>query len=171
MFSGDPEQVKAQLADIAARAEKRAEQFTSVRQQMESATITEKEPDGSVEATVRASGALVELKLSDRVRNMQPSQIATRVSRTIQKAQSRIGERAQEIISANGVDGDPATKTILDRFAGQYPVPTEESSSSSAPFGTRGGHPERPKRDAQSRFLEPDLDDVDWRPGPDTRRG
>lgn len=128
LLSGGPEEIRRKLNAMVQDAERRSERFSAVRQQIESSTIDEESPDGAVRVSVRASGALAGLQLSDRVRQLAPSQIASLVMATVGRAQGKIAQRVRQIAEDNGVGADPATATMVARFTDEFPESEPEES-------------------------------------------
>lgn len=101
-----------QVDDAVELAIRRKERFSQAEQQIEQLVVTEVSPDGAARATVRSSGALVGIELSDRVRTMPPRQLASLVETCVQRAQAGVAQRVTEILNS-AMPGDPLTEELV----------------------------------------------------------
>ncbi|MFI7599944.1 YbaB/EbfC family nucleoid-associated protein [Actinoplanes sp. NPDC049681] len=78
-----------------------------------------------VEVTVDAQGALVDLRLGPRIRQVDPEVVARTIMTTIQQARRRAADRAQEIIAETVGTESPAARAIAaqvgERLRGAAP--------------------------------------------------
>ncbi|KAA9157924.1 YbaB/EbfC family nucleoid-associated protein [Amycolatopsis acidicola] len=162
LLSGGPEEIKRKLRAIADEAKAKSERFTAVRRQVETSVIDEESPDGVVRVSVRASGALAGLHLSERARGLAPAQLAELVMATVARAQGKIAARVQQIARDNGVGEDPATTTMVARFTEEFPEP-EPSGPPAGPGEMRlGGIEDEPAPKPSRPATPPDEDDGYW---------
>ncbi|HEX5995900.1 MAG TPA: YbaB/EbfC family nucleoid-associated protein [Jiangellales bacterium] len=97
-------------SSLAARAAKTSE----LSQQLAGLTATAHSEDGSVEATVEASGVLLGLRLDDQIRAQAASRTAEQILATIRAAHETAVRQASAItVEALGED-DPAGRAIVD---------------------------------------------------------
>lgn len=139
-FTGDPVDTKRKLDKMVQDAQTRMQQFAVVRKQIESATVTAEV--GAARATVRSTGGLSGLVLSEQARGMSPSQIANEVLAAVQRAQAGIQGKVQEIVSENDAVDDSAGQAVVDSFTGRYPQPSSPAASYQDPEELRIGHPD-----------------------------
>lgn len=125
LLAGGADEISRKLREVVATAQHRADSYSAVRQQVQSTTISEQSSDGSVRVTVSASGSLTGLELSERLTGTPPADIARTVMAAVRRAQGRIADQVRQIAEDNGVGDDPATTSMLSRFAEQFP-PDEE---------------------------------------------
>lgn len=163
LLSGGPDEIKRKLRAMAEAAKAKSERFGAVRRQVESSVIDEESPDGVVKVSVRASGALAGLQLSDRARELSPPQLASLVMATVGRAQGRIAGRVRQIARDNGVGEDPATSTMVARFAEEFPEP-DPAENPAGPGEMRLGklEDEPAPPPPPSRQAPPDEDDGYW---------
>jgi hypothetical protein len=121
-LEGDPERITRDLDALVEQSQRRFESFTAAQQQIDHVTVTERSPDGSVQVTVRSSGALTDLVLSDRIRSMPPRQVAATILSCVQVAQARIVDHAAAILQ-NKAPGDPLAAEFLADARQQFPTP------------------------------------------------
>lgn len=131
----------------AAAAHQDAQRHLEVQQRVAAVTITGASRDGLVRVTVDATGAVRDLEISDRVRDLSGTAVASAVLSTMRRAQARIAGQVGEIAQRSGVDGAALVSSYRQRF----PEPPPESSW--APRHTTAPPPRR---------QEPVQDDDDW---------
>lgn len=78
-----------------AKARERAEM---VREKLPSVSVDARSPDGAVSLTVNADGMLTGLRMTDRVRDLAPAEIADAVLRTYGAAQRDAASRVAELL-------------------------------------------------------------------------
>jgi DNA-binding protein YbaB len=161
VLAGSHDEIKRKLSAIAASAERRAQAFSAVRRQIDSSTISETSPDGGVRVSVQASGALRDLQLNERVSGLPPAQLAALVMATVRRAQGRIVERVQQIAQDNDVADDPASVTMVERFAEQFPA-SEQDSSEAGQLSLGTLEDDEPKRAPAPKPPAPPGGDEDW---------
>lgn len=116
----DAQSTLTRLADLRAKAERVA--------------VTERSPDGSVTATVNASGVLTDLRITDKLSGQPGARIAEQVLVTMRRAQSRIAGTMSEVMRETVGDDKEVVDGVLaayhDRFAEpvapQRPASVEE---------------------------------------------
>jgi hypothetical protein len=121
-----------QLEDVVEQAIRRHEVFSAADREIDALTVTERSPDGSVEVTVRSSGALMELTCTDRIRTMPPQQVAATVRACVQAAQAGIARRVQEILR-QAAPGDPLVDELVAQADKAFAPPP---AAPSTPPGT-----------------------------------
>src|SRR5439155_21885349 len=94
MWGGDPELdldgAERWIGDWQAGIEERAARARALSSRLADVTATAISRDGLVEATVAASGAVVDLRLDERIRNRPAAETARQVLDTIGAAQAEL---------------------------------------------------------------------------------
>src|SRR2546425_277225 len=111
MDSPETEAMRA-LEDSIARTEQTYEQYAAARRGIEALTAVGRSRDGVAQATVRSSGAVVEILLTDRARSLSPQQIAADVLAAVQQAQSAIVDDVESVLRAT-VDDEELTQDVV----------------------------------------------------------
>ena len=156
---GDLESTRERLREMARQAELRSQQFARVRDDIQALTVTEQSARGAVRATVQASGALSDLRMTDEVSRMRPNQIAAEVLACIRRAQARLADRVRDVVTENVPGDDPAGRRIVDQYRAQFPEPEPEPQP--APAGAMRLVPEETEQPPPVRPVRRP------RPGPD----
>src|SRR5689334_30772 len=91
-----------QAADVAGKARR----YQDIRESLAKVFVTETSPEGTVTVTVDASGLMTDLRVEDRGAPLPGREVAARVLATLRRAQSKLPERAAEVIRS--VEDDPA---------------------------------------------------------------
>ncbi|MEO3748838.1 YbaB/EbfC family nucleoid-associated protein [Plantactinospora sp. B5E13] len=87
------------------------------------ARMTAADDDGLVEVTIDATGRLVDLRLSERTRQVSTDVVARTIMQTIAVAGRQLGERAQQIIAETVGTDSPAGYEIAERVGRQLRMP------------------------------------------------
>lgn len=128
-FAAD--EVMRQLDDSVELAIRRYEQFSEAERRIDAMTVTERSPDGVVEVTVRANGALAGLELTEAARTMQPRHLAAVIQRCVQQAQAGVATRTEEILRATA-PGDPLTDELAATVHKAFAPPEVSPAAPSA---------------------------------------
>lgn len=114
-----------QLDDWEASLAERAAKTSELSQQLAGLTATARSQDGSVEATVDASGVLAGLRLDDQIRAQPASRTAEQILVTMRAAHKKAVRQANAaIVEALGRD-DPAAQAIIDSYQRRLRGPSE----------------------------------------------
>ena len=117
------------IDDWERNATEKAARFQRMAEQVEQVSITESVANGAVRVTVGHNGLPTDIAMTDGVRSMEPSEIASNVMAAIRKAQSRYPGRLAEILAETvGVD-DPASRHILAKAEENFPAAPEEEEA------------------------------------------
>jgi DNA-binding protein YbaB len=146
------------IDDWERNATEKAARFQRMAEQVEQVTITESVANGAVSVTVGHNGLPTDIRMTDGVRSMEPSEIAGNVMAAMRKAQSRYPERLAAILADTVGEEDPAAQHILAKAHESFPsVPDEE--------------PETPRRQERMSIGHVEEDDVmpPPRPAPPAR--
>lgn len=110
---------ESSLADRAARTSELSQWLAHI-------TATARSDDGSVEATVDASGALTALRLDEQIREQPASRTAEQILGTVRAAHEyAVREASAATVEALGED-DPAGQAIIDAYERRLRRPSED---------------------------------------------
>lgn len=113
------------MRQFAEQTERRAAQFRQAGERAEQATVTEQSTDGSITVRVAASGALTDLRLTNRIRKQDASQTAAQIMRLVQRAQAGIAERVRDIVEETVSDDSDLSRQlatrVVDSFRQRFP--------------------------------------------------
>ena len=96
------------VEDWSAAATARAAKAQALADQAAQVSVSAANPDGSVEVTVTASGAMTDLRLSEAIRKRPADEVAADILATMRRAQAKLAARMAEI-AAETVGSDSAT--------------------------------------------------------------
>ncbi|WP_024877376.1 YbaB/EbfC family nucleoid-associated protein [Saccharomonospora piscinae] len=153
MLNQDPGEAGEQFERLAAELQRKAQRYTSLRQQLDSAGVTERSPGGEVAVTVDGNGVLTGLDLSERTRGMDPSAVSATIMASLRQAQARLREQVSELVQET-VGDDPAGNNIVAQYAERFPDPVDGEDAPGQQSSP--GSPPRPS----------DRDDDDFGGGP-----
>lgn len=131
---GDP---AARLDRWAAEAKAKAQRYQAMRAQVGQVSVTESSKDGTVTVTVDSAGNVTDLRITDNVKEMSGSQVASAVLLTLRKAQSRLPEKLAEVMSGTIGDDQQTMNTIVGTYRAKFPEPEPEPEGESAPERVR----------------------------------
>lgn len=126
------------LRQHAAEVTRKDQRYQEMREDLAKMSVTETSPDGSVTLTVDAGGVLTDLRLGDEDERPPSPEIAATVLITLRRAQSRLPERAAEIIGAMESDPDAVDLALSGRRERFPEMPAEFPASVRAENGSRG---------------------------------
>ncbi len=110
----DPEGARDRLAVWKGRIDKLATDTQTMSDRLQGLRITAHDPNGLAEVTVDSTGALVELRLTDRIQRVPPTTVAQTIMATIGDAKSKLADRSQEIISDTVGTESAAARAIAE---------------------------------------------------------
>ncbi|MET0135679.1 MAG: YbaB/EbfC family nucleoid-associated protein [Kibdelosporangium sp.] len=115
----DPDGARERLAAWKGRIDKLAADTRTMSDRLREVRVTASDPAGLAEVTVDSTGALVDLRLTDRIQRTAPAAVARAVMTTLGDARSKLADRSQEII-ADTMGTDSATgRAIADSVGRQ----------------------------------------------------
>lgn len=133
---GDLERLTANLRRFSEDTQRRAAQFQQVADSLGETSVTEHGESGAVRATVSASGALTDLELTERARELPATQLASAIMGCVQRAQARIADRAQQIVDETVSDDSPQAahiaQNIVAGFRDRFPAPAAPATAEPA---------------------------------------
>jgi len=115
-------------ADQAAKAREMADQVGTVQ-------TSASNKDGSVTVTVVASGAMVDLRLSDQIRRYSAGELANEILTVMRAAQARLTSQVSEITARTLGPDSEAGRAIVGAFQQRFP---EAAGSASEDDGGGG---------------------------------
>ncbi|HEY6424638.1 MAG TPA: YbaB/EbfC family nucleoid-associated protein [Pseudonocardiaceae bacterium] len=120
MFGTDPDEAQRQLSQWAQGFADKAEQFGAMRAQVEQVQVTESSTDGAVRVTVDSSGALTDLALTDKIRDMASSEVAAQVMACTRRAQQRLAGRVREAMAATVGGEQQVIEHVVSGYRERY---------------------------------------------------
>lgn len=115
----DPEGARERLEAWKGRIDKVAADTKAMSDRFQALQVTATDRAGMVEVTVDSSGALVGLRLTDKIERVAPTDIASTIMDTIRQAKAELADRSQEIIEETVGTESPAAREIAERV-GQH---------------------------------------------------
>lgn len=120
MFDADPDQMQRRLSQWTQGFAERAEQFRTMRAQVEQVQVTESAPDGTVRVTVDSSGILTDLALTDKIRDMPPPELAAQVMACLRRAQQQLAPRVQEAMQATVGGEESLVENVVSGYRERF---------------------------------------------------
>lgn len=131
---GAPQDEGAEALDRwVAENEAKAQRFQQMRDGVQQVSTTETSRDGIVTVTVDAAGNMTDLQITDGVKQLSGSKVASQVLGTMRRAQSRLAEQVAEVVSATVGDDRSTMDTMLSSYRGKFPEPEDDEQD----FGRR----------------------------------
>jgi DNA-binding protein YbaB len=125
-FGGDGARTEQQLNKWAADIAAKAEQYQDVSREVAALTVREASRDNVVEVTVDARGAVTDLRISDRVRELSGNEIASLVLGTMRCAQHRITDKVAEAMAPMAAQDPKTVQTVVAGYEERFPEPPPE---------------------------------------------
>ncbi|MGW4945114.1 YbaB/EbfC family nucleoid-associated protein [Actinoplanes sp. NPDC004185] len=116
----------AALDRLAARKDRIDRLATGTRAmsvQLDRLRVSATDDTGTVEVTVDAQGALVDLRLSRGIQKLEPERVAEAIMTTIREAEGRIAGRAQETVAETIGTESPAARAIAAQIGERLSTP------------------------------------------------
>ncbi|ANZ40184.1 hypothetical protein BBK82_33295 [Lentzea guizhouensis] len=104
----DPGGAVERLTAWKGRIDKLAADTRAMSERIQQVRVVVADPGGLAEVTVDSTGALVDLRLTDRIQRTRPEAVAQAVLTTLTTARRQLAERSREIV-ADTVGTDSAT--------------------------------------------------------------
>ncbi|MER5388797.1 YbaB/EbfC family nucleoid-associated protein [Saccharopolyspora sp. NPDC002686] len=126
-IGADPDEAERRIQEWAKGFEEKAQRYQAIQAETEQLRLTAASSDGRVKVTVRADGSITDLELTDKVRSMPPSELASQILSTMHKAQSDIAGKVGETMTAHLGDEDRETRAMmLDNLRERFPEQPED---------------------------------------------
>jgi DNA-binding protein YbaB len=128
----DPEGARERLAAWKGRIDKLAADTQVMSDRLREVRVTKRDQGGLAEVTIDSTGALTDLRLTDRIRDEDPATVSRTIMATIREAKNDLADRSQEIIAETVGTESPAARAIADSV-GQHlrggPAPEAAATS------------------------------------------
>ncbi|PKW14253.1 YbaB/EbfC family nucleoid-associated protein [Saccharopolyspora spinosa] len=128
----DPDSAHERLAAWKDRIDKLAADTRAMSERLQEVRVTASDPNGLTEVTIDSTGALVDLRLTDRMRRTSPDVVARTIMATLGEAKNKLADRSQEIIADTVGTESPAARAIADSV-GQHLRSGPAPESAAAP--------------------------------------
>jgi DNA-binding protein YbaB len=115
----DPDGARERLTAWKGRIDKLAADTQSMSDQLRGVRITASDPTGLVDVTVDSTGALVDLRLTDRMQRTAPAVVSQAILATLADARNKLADRSQEIIADTVGTESAAARAIADSVGRQ----------------------------------------------------
>lgn len=128
----DPDSAHERLAAWKDRIDKLAADTQAMSERLQEVRVTASDPNGLTEVTIDSTGALVDLRLTDRMQRTSPDVVARTIMATLGEAKNKLADRSQEIIADTVGTESPAARAIADSV-GQHLRSGPAPESAAAP--------------------------------------
>lgn len=108
----DPEAARARLAAWKNQVEVLSADTRTMSDRLRRLRVSASDPSGLAEVTIDSNGAIVDLRLTELIRDSAPSVVAQTIMATIGAARNKLADQSQEII-ADTVGTESATARAL----------------------------------------------------------
>lgn len=147
-LGADPDEAERRIHEWAQGFADKAERYRAAQEQTDQLRLTAASQDGRIKVTVRADGSVTDLEFTDKVRQMQPSELAAQILSTMHRAQADIASRVGDVMTEHLGDEDQQTRSMMldnlrERFPEQ-PAGEEPAESSTWDGPEEEGSPEPP---------------------------
>lgn len=110
----DPDGARERLAAWKGRIDKLAADTRAMGEQLRGVRVTASDPGGLAEVTVDSTGAMVDLRLTDKIERVAPAVVARTILATLGDAKGKVADRTQEIIADTMGPDSAAGKAIAE---------------------------------------------------------
>jgi DNA-binding protein YbaB len=125
-FGGDAAHTEQQLNKWAADITANAQRFQDISREVAALHVRETSRDNVVEVTVDARGAVTDLRISDRAREMSGQELTALVLGTMRRAQHKITERVADAMAPMAQKDPQTVRTVVDGYQQRFPEPPPE---------------------------------------------
>lgn len=122
----DPDGARERLTAWKGRIDKLAADTKSMSDQLQNVQVTATDPNGLTEVTVDSTGALVGLRLTDRIQRTDPNVVAQAIMGTLRDAKNKVADRSQEIIAETVGTESAAARAIAESVDRQLRTPDDD---------------------------------------------
>lgn len=123
VFGVDAARTEQEIAKWAAGVSTRAQQLQAASQQVANVSVREVSREGIVTVTVDATGAVTDLLISDRIRELSGPEATALVLGTMRTAQSKITAEVAEVMTANVPDSPETVRAVVASYEQRFPEP------------------------------------------------
>ena len=115
----DPDGARERLVAWKGRIDKLAADTLAMSHRLQGVRVTESDPTGLAEVTVDSTGALVDLRLTDRIQRVAPTVVAQTILATLAGARKKLADQSEAIIAETVGTDSPAGRAIAERVGRQ----------------------------------------------------
>jgi DNA-binding protein YbaB len=115
----DPDGARDRLAAWKGRIDQLAADTKAMSDRLQELRVTVADGNGLAEVTVDSAGALVDLRLGQRIQRVAPDVAARTIMETIREARRQLADRSQEIIAETVGTESAAARAIAARVGQQ----------------------------------------------------
>jgi DNA-binding protein YbaB len=115
----DPDGAMDRLAAWKGRIDQLAADTKAMSDRLQELRVTVADGNGLAEVTVDSAGALVDLRLGQRVQRVAPDVAARTIMETIREARRQLASRSQEIVAETVGTESAAARAIAERVGQQ----------------------------------------------------
>lgn len=116
MLGNDPDQMQRRVGEWEHGFTGTATRFHAMRTEVERIRVSESGAGGAVQVTLDAQGALTDIALTDKIRNMPPRELAAQVMACVRRAQQQLPSRIRQAMEATVGD----QQRLIDQVVGVY---------------------------------------------------
>jgi len=125
-FGGDGAHTEQQVNKWAADITANARRYEDMTREVAALTVRETSRDNIVEVTVNARGAVTDLHISDRARELSGQELTALVLGTMRRAQHKITDRVAEVMAPMAQKDPETVRTVVDGYEQRFPEPPPE---------------------------------------------
>ncbi|ONI81462.1 hypothetical protein ALI144C_19205 [Actinosynnema sp. ALI-1.44] len=111
----DPDAARERVAAWKGRIDKLAADTQAMSDRLQQVRVTASDPGGLAEVTVDSTGALVDLRLTERIQRTAPDTVAQAVMSLLQQARREVADQSQEVIAETMGPDSAAGQAIAER--------------------------------------------------------
>jgi DNA-binding protein YbaB len=119
------------IDDWVRNAQERAEKYQAMADRFADLSVTERSADGTVEVTISSKGILTDLRISEQAAARSMAEVSAQIMRTLQRAQSRIPELLQDVLTETVGTQDGVANHVVDEAKKTFPEPPDEDEADS----------------------------------------
>ena len=120
MFDTDSDRMERKLSQWTQGFASKAAQFQAMRTQVEQVRVTEASTDGAVRVTVDSTGALTDLALNEKIRDLSPPELATQVMTCLRRAQRQLAPRVHLAMQAAVGGEDDLVERVVSGYRERF---------------------------------------------------
>lgn len=124
----DPDGARERLAAWKGRIDKLAADTQAMGERLQAVRVSAGDPGGLAEVTVDSTGAMVDLRLTDRIDRVAPAVVARTIMATLGDARAKLADLSQEIIAdtvgADSLAGRAISENVGRQLRGNPTPPT-----------------------------------------------
>lgn len=115
----DPDEATAYLQQWKSRIDRMAADTQAMSTRLDALRVRAEDPNGLVEVTIDATGALVDVRFSGRIHQFAPDVVGRAVMSAVGEARRKAAEQSKEIVTETMGPDSVAGRTITERLERQ----------------------------------------------------